>query len=442
MREHARVDGALLDDASVGRDVAVQHAQGAHLGKRVVMRAAHLAIGRLGALGDVLGKRAHAGKGLVVKQAEFGQLVHDHRHAADGVQVDERARAGRLQLHQMRRAGACGVPVVHRDGAAGLHGDGGQVQNRVGGAAESHVALHGVVDGRRGDDVSDGDALFEKLHHLHAGMLGQAQALGVDGRDGAVAGKRDAERLAQAVHGVGGEHARAAAAGGAGGVLEVLELFLGHSAGAHLTCAVEQRVQVGGGAVGAAGLMSGKHRAAGDEHRRDVHAQGTQDHAGDDLVAVRDADRAVEGVTLHGALEAVGDGLARHQRIMHAVVIHGQAVAHADGRDLERHAAGHVDAGLDRLADLVEVVVTGDDIVAGVEHRDKRPRNLLIGKSVGLQQTAVRGACNALFHGIAAKLHKLPSSLSSLPARGHKKILLQAICIRTSAKGPHVRFCR
>ena len=35
--------------------------------------------------------------------------------------------------------------------------------------------------------------LLQKLHDLHAGVLGQAQTLGVHGGDGAVAGKRDAQ---------------------------------------------------------------------------------------------------------------------------------------------------------------------------------------------------------------------------------------------------------
>ena len=156
--------------------------------------------------------------------------------------------------------------------------------------------------------------------------------------------------------------------------------------------------------------MAGEHGAAGDEHRGDVHAQRAEQHAGDDLVAVRNAHGRVEGVALDGALEAVGDGLARHERVVHAVVVHGDAVAHADGGDLERHAAGHVDAGLHGFADLIEVVVTGDDIVAGVEHRDKRAFQLLVGQAVGLEQAAVRGARNAASDGVAAKLHANPSS--------------------------------
>ncbi len=68
MREHRGVDSRLLHDAAVGGHVAVEHAQGTHLGEGVVVRAAHLAVGGFRALLDILGKGAHAGKcGLVEK---------------------------------------------------------------------------------------------------------------------------------------------------------------------------------------------------------------------------------------------------------------------------------------------------------------------------------------------------------------------------------------
>ena len=128
--------------------------------------------------------------------------------------------AGRRDAHDVGRLGAGAVPVVHRDGAAGGLRDGREVQHRVGGAAEGHVEHHAVVDGALVDDLAGGEVLLDQLHDLHAGLLGQADALGVDGGHGAVSGKRDAQGLGEAADGVGGEHAGAGAAGGAGGLLE------------------------------------------------------------------------------------------------------------------------------------------------------------------------------------------------------------------------------
>ena len=305
----------------------------------------------------------------------------------------------------MRRAGARRVPIVHRDGMPRCLGDGGQMENRVGGAAESHIAFHSIVDRRRRHEVAEVDAALEQLHDLHARMLGKAKALGVHGGNGAVAGKRDAERLAQAVHGVRGEHSRATSAGRARGVLVVLQLILAHRAGSNLARTVEERVQVGRRAARAARLVAGKHRAAGDEHSGDVHAKGAQNHARDDLVTVGNAHDAVERVALDRALQAVGDDLARHERVVHACMVHGDAVAHADSGHLERDAAREVDASLHGLADLVEIVVAGDDVVARIDDGDKRAAHLLVGDSVSLEQAAMRGARGTHLDGIAAKLH-------------------------------------
>ena len=333
--------------------------------------------------------------------------MHDHGHAADGVQVDERARAGRLELDQVRRAGRGGVPIVHGDGAPSLHGDRGEVEHRVRGAAESHVAFHGVVDGGGSDDVLDADTLLQQLHDLHTGVLGQAQALRIDSGNGPVAGKRDAQCLAQAVHGVGGKHTGAGTAGGTGGVLEVRQVLLAHGPCLDFADAVKEGVEVGGGTVVAAALVTREHGPARDEDGGHIDAKGPQDHAGDDLVAVGDADRGIELVPMHGDLEAVGDGLARHEAVVHAVVVHGDAVADTDGGDLDGDSACHIDSGLDGLGDLVEVVVARDDVVAGIEDRYERAVHLFISETVRLKKATVRRSGQTLLYGIASELHLL-----------------------------------
>ena len=53
-----------------------------------------------------------------------------------------------------------------------------------------------------------------------------------------------------------------------------------------------------------------------------------------------------------GALDGVGDDLAARQRVAHPLVVHRDAVADADGGELERRAAGHADARLDGVGDV------------------------------------------------------------------------------------------
>ncbi len=90
-------------------------------------------------------------------------------------------------------------------------------------------------------------------------------------------------------------------------------------------------------------------------------------------------------MTLKGAFDGIGDDFSRYQRVMHTHVIHGDAVTDTDRGDLERHATGHVDTGLDGIRDAVEVTVTGDDVVLGIDDGDEWTLQLLVRDTVSLQ---------------------------------------------------------
>ena len=107
---------------------------------------------------------------------------------------------------------------------------------------------------------------------------------------------------------------------------------------------------------------AGEHGTAADDDRRDVHPDRCHDHAGDNLVAIGDKHDAVQHMGGDHRLDAVGDELARRQRIVHAVVSHRDAVAHSDGRNEHGGAAREPDARLDGVRELVEVDVPGDDL--------------------------------------------------------------------------------
>ena len=104
----------------------------------------------------------------------------------------------------------------------------------------------------------------------------QLLAIGVGREQGAVAWQREAERLGQAVHRVGGEHAGAGAAGGAGGALDLLDLGVGDLAVGGLDHGVDQ---VHGHDLVVPLDLARLHRPARYEHRRDVQAQRRHQHA-------------------------------------------------------------------------------------------------------------------------------------------------------------------
>ena len=96
--------------------------------------------------------------------------------------------------------------------------------------------------------------------------------------------------------------------------------------------------------------LPGHDRAAIEEHRRHVQPQHRHHHAGQALVAARDADQRVIAMAAHGQLDGIGDHFARHERGLHALVPHGDAVGHRDGAEFARRAAGLLHAALGRIA--------------------------------------------------------------------------------------------
>ena len=102
--------------------------------------------------------------------------------------------------------------------------------------------------------------------------------------------------------------------------------------------------------------------------------------------------QAVESVRLDHDLDRIGDDLARHQRVVHALVVHGDAVADADDVELQRHAAGLPHAELDLLGEGAEVHVPGDQLVVGVGDTDQKPLGVIPAYPQRAQQRTVRGA--------------------------------------------------
>ena len=328
--------------------------------------------------------------------------MHDGIHAARLVELLHVGTAGRSQVAQVGGLHAHGVGDVEVDVDAALMGDGRQVQHGVGGAAQGHVHREGVLKSLLRHDVTRTNVALEHLHDGHARMLGQLQATRVHGGDGAVAAQAHTERLGEAVHGVGGVHARARTAGGADATRVVLHLLLGHVAGGVLAL----RLEHGGKARARAVHMTGEHGAARHKGRGDVEASGGHEQARNVLVAVRHHDKGVETMGERHGLGGVSDEVARDERVLHADMAHGDAVAHGDGREDDRGATGHGDAHLDGVDDLVDVHVAGNDLVVRAHDAHERAGDLLVGEAQCVVQRAMRPVHGAELDGIRLDVHR------------------------------------
>ena len=345
---HGRDHRRLLDDAAVRRDVAEQNRQAAFGVMRGLQGPDDGAVRSLGAADVLAYGLAGDRQAFQVDQFRPGQLLEDGADAAGAVQILDVVRPGRAEGAEMRRHPADLVEQLEVDGNAGLMGQGRQVEHRIGGAAQGHVHRQGVSEGLFGQNLVRGDLLLQQLYDLHAGLFGQAQALGHDRRDGAVAGQAQADGFGQTVHGVGREHTGAGAAGGAGRVFDQAQFLLVHLTRANGPDRFKDGDQIDL-AIRVQRMSAGQHGPPADENSRQVQTGGGHEHAGDDLIAVGDHDHGVKGVGGGHDFHGIGDQLAAAQGIFHADVIHGDAVADADGGKFHRRAAGHVDAGLDGL---------------------------------------------------------------------------------------------
>ena len=329
-----------------------------------------------------------------VEQPGPVQLAQDRRDAARPVHVLQVVGAARRDLAQARHPAGQLVDLLEPEVHPGLVRRGEQVQDRVRRPAHRHVQRHRVLERVPAGDrprqhrrVAVGVVLPGDLRDQGARPLEQPAARRVRGQRAPVARQGQADRLGQAVHRVGREHARARTARRAGGFLHGQQLLVGHRRIRRGHHRVDQ-VQLAAGDAGKPRGRAGLHRPAGHEHGRDVQPHGGDQHARRDLVAVRDADHGVRAVRVHHVLHRVGDQLAARQRVQHAAVPHGDAVVHRDRVELARDRPGRPHCRSHHLADLTQVHVPGDELGEAVCDGDDRLADVFPGDPGGAQQGA------------------------------------------------------
>ena len=192
------------------------------------------------------------------------QLLHHHRHAAGLEEVLGHVLAAGLEVDEVGGVVEDVADVLEGEVDPGLVGDGRQVQAAVGRAAGAGDDAGGVLEALAGHDVAGADVLLEEAHHrdaaggrvLVAALVGRRRAGGVE--------QREADRLGDAGHGVGGELAAAGAGRGAGDALEDVERGVAERAGLVLAHGLEHVLHAGrGGEV--RGRRAGR---AGSSRRR------------------------------------------------------------------------------------------------------------------------------------------------------------------------------
>ncbi len=202
-------------------------------------------------------------------------------------------------------------------------GDGGDVEQQIGGAAEGCVDDHGVVDGGVGEDVLSAEVQLAQAEDGAGGAAGGVEPDGLAG--GAEGGVREgeAEGFGDDLRGGGGAEELAASAGcGAGAAADLGGVFEGDLM---LGVACADGLDL----AGVFAVFGKQCDAAGDEDAGQRAGGGQRHHhGGEALVAGGDAeDAGAGGERAHEAAKDDGGVVAVGEGVEHAGGALGAAVA-------------------------------------------------------------------------------------------------------------------
>ncbi len=272
-------------------------------------------------------------------------------------------------MAQVRRLRADLVGNVHIDLHSRLVGDGRQMKHAVGAAPQGHVHGQGIAECRFRHNVPGTDIFLKHIHNRHAGMLGQADPLGVHRRYGAVAFQAHAQHFCQAVHAVGCVHAGAGTAGGTHLALKLSYFFLCHGARRVGAYSLEH--------AGQTSLFSlhtaGQHGTAADEHRGDIETGRSHQKSRHVFVTVGDHDQGVKLMGDGHALRGVGYQIPGHQRVLHTLMAHGDPVTHRDGGKHYGGSPCHSHTLLHRVHNLVQIHMSRNNLIIRTYDSHKGP---------------------------------------------------------------------
>ena len=180
-------------------------------------------------------------------------------------------------------------------------------------------------------------------------------AIGMGGNDRPVARKSKSEGLVQAIHGIGGKHARTRAAGRAGTTLNSVYLLVTYLRVASEHHRVDQVVSL-------VTVNSSFHWATRDKDSGDIKAHSSHQHAGGNLVTVTDADHGIDGMGIAHVFNAVGDQVAGWQGVEHPGMAHGDTIINGDCVELGGKATRFGDNFFEMLTDFMEMDVARDEL--------------------------------------------------------------------------------
>ena len=164
--------------------------------------------------------------------AAIEQRLHQHRHAADIVEVLHHIAPAGLQIGDVGGAPKDLADIVQIKFDADLVGHCRQMEPGIGRAAGGGNDGRGIFERLAGDDVARAQIAAHEVHHCAARGFGEGVARVIGRRRARRAGQCQTDRLGDAGHRVGGELATARAGRRTGDAFELMQLVIGKLADA------------------------------------------------------------------------------------------------------------------------------------------------------------------------------------------------------------------
>ena len=369
--------GGVLDHRPLRGQVAPQNGDGALAADGVVVGTDDVPLGQPGLFqqgpalviiptyAQFIKVFAHgfAGDGHGVQVEDVPKLFHNGGHASGIVHIFRRPPARRANVQDIAGVLVDALEVVRVQSYAKFVGDGGQVQDGVGGAGYGGVNHDGVFKALLGDDIPGGDPGTGQLRRLAPGPVGHVPQFPAGGGQQGAARKGQPQRLAHYLHGARRAHKAARPAGGTGVVLVIGELLPADLPTLALGAVRPDLLQ---------GEQAGPrlHHAPGDHHRAQVGAADPHKHPGQALVAAGDEHARVEGGGVVVQLHHAGDHVPAGQGVVDAVVSLGLAVADVGDEIPGGLGPGLVRAPAGQLHQLQQMGAAGVAVSKGALHQN------------------------------------------------------------------------
>ena len=256
------------------------------------------------------------------------------------------------------------------------HGE--QVKHGVCAAAHCYIECHRIKESiscgnasRKHRGVLEVVILVAVFNYLLCSLGKQCLALCVCCKDGPISGESKTDCFVKAIHRIGGEHSGAASATGASESLQFGNLLVIHTAVGWVDHHIYQ-------VKSSASHHARFHRSAGNENRGDVKPHGCHEHTGSDFVAVAYAHHCIGEMGIHHILDAVGNQVARRQRIQHAVMPHGNTIVYCDSVEFGCITTEFLYLRFNKLPNLMKVCVSRHKLSKRVDYRNDRFPHLLL----------------------------------------------------------------